>query len=111
MNTFQSLKTNKPDLDRLIQDHLDEVKSHARVVKVDPINAEKIYYNYVLFLSSRELKVKRETYVLALQYTHDVIEKWVELLKLRLGPGWDVVVESDHLHVERDPKKKPLDPI
>lgn len=40
--------------------------------------------------------------------TKDFAELWADLLRKRLGPGWDVVVEGDHLHVERDPKKLPL---
>ncbi len=32
----------------------------------------------------------------------------MEILKKRLGTGWDVVEEGDHIHIERDPKKTPL---
>jgi hypothetical protein len=28
----------------------------------------------------------------------------VQFVKLRLGPDYDVVLESDHLHIEYDPK-------
>ena len=28
----------------------------------------------------------------------------IEMLKKRLGVGWDVVEEGDHIHIERDPK-------
>ncbi len=40
--------------------------------------------------------------------TNDYAKAYAHFLSLSLGPGWDVVVESDHVHVERDPKKKPL---
>lgn len=29
---------------------------------------------------------------------------WAETVKRRLGKGYDVILESDHLHVEWDPK-------
>ena len=29
---------------------------------------------------------------------------WVGRMKRLLGPGWDVIVEVDHIHVEYDPK-------
>ena len=32
----------------------------------------------------------------------------IEMLKTRLGVGWDIVEEGDHIHIERDPKKKPI---
>jgi hypothetical protein len=40
----------------------------------------------------------------------DYAEVWAGLLEERLGKPFDVVVEGDHLHVERDPKKVPLGP-
>src|SRR3989304_4563403 len=40
--------------------------------------------------------------------TRDFVERWGFLLESQLGHGWDVVVEKDHIHLERDPKKKPL---
>jgi len=40
----------------------------------------------------------------------DYAEAWMKFLENRLGRGWDIVVEGDHIHIERDPKKKPLDP-
>src|SRR3990172_7725892 len=42
--------------------------------------------------------------------TKDFAQAWAAILERDLGEGWDIVVEADHLHVERDPKKKPLDP-
>jgi|MudIll2142460700_1097286.scaffolds.fasta_scaffold394030_2 hypothetical protein len=30
------------------------------------------------------------------------------LLRRRLGPGWDIIEEGDHVHCERDPRKAPL---
>lgn len=29
-----------------------------------------------------------------------------EALRLKLGPDWDVVVESDHIHCEHDPRER-----
>lgn len=44
--------------------------------------------------------------------TKDFAEKWAWLLEQELAAkGFDVVVEKDHIHIERDPKKKPLDPF
>ena len=40
--------------------------------------------------------------------TRDFTDAWAQYLRNALGAGWDVVVESDHIHVERDPKKRPL---
>ena len=40
--------------------------------------------------------------------TRDVGERWAFLLDQELGPGWDVIYEKDHIHIERDYKKKPL---
>ena len=40
--------------------------------------------------------------------TKDVAQVWAGILEERLGVGWDVVVEVDHIHIERDPKKRPL---
>ena len=36
---------------------------------------------------------------------------WALLATLRrcLGPGWDVIDEGTHIHIERDPKKRPLE--
>lgn len=40
--------------------------------------------------------------------THDLtptqIEAWAQEIKKRLGSDYDVLIESDHLHVEYDPK-------
>lgn len=33
------------------------------------------------------------------------IERWAKVCKRRLGRSYDVVVESDHLHIEYDPKE------
>lgn len=35
---------------------------------------------------------------------HKTAQQMAELLKAILGPGHDVVVEKDHIHVEVDPK-------
>jgi hypothetical protein len=40
--------------------------------------------------------------------TRDLAEAWAAVLRERLGPAWDVVVEADHLHIERDIRKVPL---
>lgn len=32
-------------------------------------------------------------------------QEWAARLRQVLGPDYDVVVESDHIHVERDPKR------
>lgn len=32
------------------------------------------------------------------------VKQWVEALRAKLGRHFDVVLESDHLHVEYDPK-------
>jgi hypothetical protein len=40
--------------------------------------------------------------------TRDYLWCLIELLKTHLGEGWDVVEEGDHIHIERDVKKKPL---
>lgn len=40
--------------------------------------------------------------------TRDVGERWAFLLEQELGKGWDVIYEKDHIHIERDPNKKPL---
>ena len=39
----------------------------------------------------------------------DFMDEWARYMKNALGEGWDIVVEADHIHVERDPEKKPLD--
>lgn len=36
----------------------------------------------------------------------DFAHVWAAALTARLGPGWDVVLERDHLHVEYDSKGK-----
>lgn len=41
--------------------------------------------------------------------TNDYLRTWASILHTALGVGWDVVVEEDHVHVERDPKKLPLE--
>jgi hypothetical protein len=41
--------------------------------------------------------------------TKDYAEVWAELVRQKLGKGWDIIVEGDHLHCERDPKKVPLE--
>jgi hypothetical protein len=41
--------------------------------------------------------------------TNDFAQAYAHFLSLELGVGWDVVVEVDHVHVERDPKKSPLE--
>ncbi len=45
---------------------------------------------------------------LAVDLRDDFEDVFAAVLRERLGPGWDIVAEGDHLHVERDPKKKPL---
>ncbi len=37
-------------------------------------------------------------------YTDGVVESWAAMIRERLGRDYDVVIESDHLHVEHDPK-------
>ena len=34
----------------------------------------------------------------------DQLQRYIKALKGRLGPDFDVVLESDHIHVEFDPK-------
>ena len=36
--------------------------------------------------------------------TRDFTDMWAHYLRNALGKDWDVVVESDHIHVEYDPK-------
>ena len=38
--------------------------------------------------------------------TRDFTDIWATKLRMALGKGWDVVVESDHIHVELDDRKK-----
>lgn len=45
---------------------------------------------------------------LAVDIRDDFEEVFAGLLRRRLGPGWDVVAEGDHVHCERDPRKQPL---
>lgn len=33
-----------------------------------------------------------------------VVNQFAEELRVLLGPGWDVIVKKDHIHVEWDPK-------
>jgi hypothetical protein len=40
--------------------------------------------------------------------TKDFAEAFRAALVRTLGPGWDVVVEKDHVHVERDLRRAPL---
>jgi len=40
--------------------------------------------------------------------TQDFVALWAQELKDSLGEGWDIVIERDHIHVERDARKKPL---
>lgn len=42
--------------------------------------------------------------------TKDYAEAWAYQLGLVLGPGWDIVIESDHIHIERDVRRLPLQP-
>lgn len=45
---------------------------------------------------------------LAVDVRDDFEDVFASLLRRRLGPGWDVVAEGDHVHIERDPRKRPL---
>lgn len=45
---------------------------------------------------------------LAVDIREDFADVFAALLRQRLGLGWDVVSERDHMHIERDPRKRPL---
>ena len=47
---------------------------------------------------------------LAVDIRDDFEDVFVGVLRRRLGPGWDIIAEGDHVHIERDPNKRPLDP-
>jgi len=34
--------------------------------------------------------------------THHQVEQWAEECRKRLGPGFDVIIEPDHLHIEHN---------
>ncbi len=36
--------------------------------------------------------------------TKELNEEWTRCIKFILGPQWDIVLESDHIHCEFDPK-------
>jgi hypothetical protein len=40
--------------------------------------------------------------------TRDFVDAFAAKLAAELGPAWDVVVERDHIHVERDARRVPL---
>lgn len=58
-------------------------KVHAR--------GSRHYTDEALDLRTRDLKA-------------DQIQSWAKIIKRRLGKGFDVVIESDHIHVEWDPQ-------
>jgi conjugal transfer mating pair stabilization protein TraG len=35
------------------------------------------------------------------------VQRWAAAIRSRLGPDYDVVIESDHIHIEHDPKGTP----
>ena len=55
-------------------------------------------------LHYKGLAVDLRTYTLPGGYVGEGAQKATKLLKDRLGSDYDVVLESDHLHVEYDPK-------
>ena len=47
---------------------------------------------------------------LAIDVRDDFEDVFVQVLRKKLGWGWDIIAEGDHVHIERDPNKRALEP-
>ena len=69
MATFDLLKTGSKKLDSIIEEHIEQVKSHARLNLLDSYVGERVYYHYVMFEMGKPHRSGIEIYEKALNYT------------------------------------------
>jgi hypothetical protein len=74
MKDFDPLKPGRPDLERLVADHLDEVKGHARIAGLEADEAVRLYTEIIGMQYKKPHINIRSNYERALKYTHEVIE-------------------------------------